>query len=52
MAAPVQFCRPVVEAASQGETARISFTELRHPIVELQDSNFIPNSVKLGPQSR
>ena len=50
VAAPTQYCRPTVLPASAPRT--LAFSQLRHPIVELQDRvNYIPNDVSLSPAS-
>eukprot|EP00092_Neocalanus_flemingeri_P108405 GFUD01139226.1.p1 GENE.GFUD01139226.1~~GFUD01139226.1.p1 ORF type:complete len:741 (-),score=186.32 GFUD01139226.1:48-2147(-) len=52
VSAPTQFCRPKVLSPSPEQPAQLQMTELRHPIVELQDSvNYIPNDVKFSPDS-
>jgi len=52
VSAPSQFCRPKVLPALKEGQAYMRFTDLRHPIVELQDNvNFIPNDVHFGPDS-
>jgi DNA mismatch repair protein MSH2 len=50
VSAPTPFCRPTVLPASAPRA--LAFTQLRHPIVELQDTvTFIPNDVRLSPSS-
>lgn len=50
VSAPVQYCRPSILPASAPRA--LTFSQLRHPIVELQDRvNYIPNDVSLSPAS-
>jgi len=52
VSAPTQFSRPKVLPSSTGQPAQLHLTQLRHPIVELQDSvNYIPNDVQFSPDS-
>jgi len=52
VSAPTQFCRPTVLSPTKGQAARLHFSQLRHPIVELQDGvNYIPNDVEFSPGS-
>eukprot|EP00090_Calanus_glacialis_P000024 TRINITY_DN10022_c0_g1_i1.p1 TRINITY_DN10022_c0_g1~~TRINITY_DN10022_c0_g1_i1.p1 ORF type:complete len:917 (-),score=322.44 TRINITY_DN10022_c0_g1_i1:110-2860(-) len=52
VSAPTQFCRPKVLANTPSQAAQLHLTQLRHPIVELQDSvNYIPNDVQFSPDS-
>ena len=50
VAAPTQYVRPrILPSSAQRE---LEFSQLRHPIVELQDNvNFIPNDVNLSTSS-
>ena len=50
VAAPTQYVRPkILQSSAKRELA---FSQLRHPIVELQDSvNYIPNDVNLSTSS-
>jgi len=52
VSAPTQFCRPKVVPTVSDQPSQLHLTQLRHPIVELQDSvNFIPNDVKFSVDS-
>lgn len=49
VSAPTPYCRPIVEPSGSGQ---MSFTALRHPIIEIQDHvNFIPNDVTFSKES-
>ena len=50
VSAPTQYCRPTVLPTSAPRA--LAFSQLRHPIVELQDRvNYIPNDVSLSSAS-
>ena len=50
VSAPTQYVRPKILPSSSPR--ELTFSQLRHPIVELQDNvNFIPNDVNLSTSS-
>jgi len=52
VSAPTQFCRPKVLAYNRDQGAKLQLSQLRHPIVELQDGvNYIPNDVEFNMRS-
>ena len=51
VAAPTQYVRPKI-LPSSSQKRELAFSQLRHPIVELQDNvNYIPNDVNLSTSS-